>query len=74
MARTLPPDEARAYLNAKFDQITRAVVDRDYDAATGVIAQMRADGFGPAADDAFDGLIEVKRLADEAAAKAAKTD
>jgi hypothetical protein len=62
----MPDPDARAYLNAKFDQLTQAVTARDWDTATGVVAQMRRDGYAEAADDVFDGLVEVRNLADAA--------
>lgn len=68
MDATLGEAEARAYLNAKFAQIRQAVADRDWDAATAVVAQMRADGFADAADEVFDGLMEAKAAGDHPAA------
>ncbi len=59
---TMPEPEARAYLNAKYAQITKAVADGNMEAATGVIAQMRADGHHEAADHALDGLIEISNI------------
>ncbi len=60
--RILPEAEARAYLNARYAEITKAVVADDLDAATAVVARMRADGFPSAADEAFDGIIAVRDL------------
>lgn len=58
--RTLPDNEARAYLTGKFDQLTAAIVAQEWDRAVGVINQIRTDGFPTVADHALDGLIAAK--------------